>query len=84
MENAFAAIVRAIHNAASNWFKEQPVTPEKIAMALKKKKEQYLDNVILRVGKAWVQNFHFILWVYRENNLRRIIYGNLPLVDRGT
>jgi len=36
-ENAFAAIVRAIHNATSNWFKEQPVTPEKIAMTLKKK-----------------------------------------------
>jgi hypothetical protein len=27
VENAFAAIVRAIYNATSNWFKEQPVTP---------------------------------------------------------
>ena len=72
VENTFAAIVSAppsvvsaIHNATSNWFKEQPVTPEKIAMALKKKKEQYLDNFILMVGKVWVQNFHFILWGYR-------------------
>jgi CO/xanthine dehydrogenase Mo-binding subunit len=30
--------VSAIHDATGIWFKEQPVTPEKIAMALKRKK----------------------------------------------
>jgi 4-hydroxybenzoyl-CoA reductase alpha subunit len=32
------SIVSAVHNATGIWFKEQPVTPEKVAMALKKKK----------------------------------------------
>jgi 4-hydroxybenzoyl-CoA reductase subunit alpha len=32
------SVVSAIHHATGIWFKEQPVTPEKIAMALKKKK----------------------------------------------
>lgn len=32
------SIVSAIHDATGIWFKEQPVTPEKVAMALKKKK----------------------------------------------
>jgi 4-hydroxybenzoyl-CoA reductase subunit alpha len=33
------SVVSAIHDATGIWFKEQPVTPEKIAMALKRKKE---------------------------------------------
>jgi 4-hydroxybenzoyl-CoA reductase subunit alpha len=33
------SIVSAIHDATGIWFKEQPVTPEKIAMALRKRKE---------------------------------------------
>ena len=33
------SVVSAIHDATGIWFKEQPVTPEKIAMALRKKKE---------------------------------------------
>jgi 4-hydroxybenzoyl-CoA reductase subunit alpha len=33
------SIVSAIHDATGIWFKEQPVTPEKIVMALKEKKE---------------------------------------------
>jgi len=32
------SIVSAIHDATGIWFKEQPVTPEKVVMALKKKK----------------------------------------------
>ena len=32
------SVVSAIHHATGIWFKEQPVTPEKIVMALKKKK----------------------------------------------
>jgi CO/xanthine dehydrogenase Mo-binding subunit len=32
------SVVSAIHDATGIWFKEQPVTPEKIAMALKQKK----------------------------------------------
>jgi 4-hydroxybenzoyl-CoA reductase alpha subunit len=31
------SVVSAIHDATGIWFKEQPVTPEKIAMALRKK-----------------------------------------------
>jgi len=31
------SIVNAIHDATGIWFKELPVTPEKIVMALKKK-----------------------------------------------
>lgn len=31
------SVVSAIHDATGIWFKEQPVTPEKIALALKKK-----------------------------------------------
>jgi len=34
------SVVSAIHDATGIWFKEQPVTPEKIVMALKKKKEK--------------------------------------------
>jgi CO/xanthine dehydrogenase Mo-binding subunit len=33
------SIVSAIHDATGIWFKEQPVTPEKIAMALRDKKK---------------------------------------------
>ena len=33
------SIVSAIHDATGVWFKEQPVTPEKIVMALKEKKK---------------------------------------------
>jgi 4-hydroxybenzoyl-CoA reductase alpha subunit len=33
------SVVSAIHDATGIWFKEQPVTPEKIATALRKKKE---------------------------------------------
>jgi CO/xanthine dehydrogenase Mo-binding subunit len=33
------SIISAIHDATGIWFKEQPVTPEKIAMALKDKKK---------------------------------------------
>ena len=33
------SLVSAIHDATGVWFKEQPVTPEKIVMALRKKKE---------------------------------------------
>ncbi|MBN1849599.1 MAG: molybdopterin-dependent oxidoreductase [Deltaproteobacteria bacterium] len=33
------SVVSAIHDATGIWFKEQPVTPEKIVMALKKKRE---------------------------------------------
>jgi CO/xanthine dehydrogenase Mo-binding subunit len=33
--------VSAIHDATGIWIKELPVTPEKIVMALKKKKEVY-------------------------------------------
>jgi CO/xanthine dehydrogenase Mo-binding subunit len=33
------SVVSAIHDATGIWFKEQPVTPEKIAMALKQKKK---------------------------------------------
>jgi CO/xanthine dehydrogenase Mo-binding subunit len=33
------SIVSAIHDATGVWFKEQPVTPEKIVMALRKKKK---------------------------------------------
>ena len=33
------SIVSAIHDATGIWFKEQPVTPEKIVMALKEKKK---------------------------------------------
>jgi CO/xanthine dehydrogenase Mo-binding subunit len=32
------SVVSAIHDATGVWFKEQPVTPEKIVMALRKKK----------------------------------------------
>lgn len=32
------SVVSAIHDATGIWFKEQPVTPEKIAMALKERK----------------------------------------------
>ncbi len=34
-----AAVISALHDATGIWFKEQPVTPEKIVKALKKKKE---------------------------------------------
>ena len=33
------AVISALHNATGIWFKEQPVTPEKIVSALKKKGE---------------------------------------------
>ncbi|MCJ7595801.1 MAG: xanthine dehydrogenase family protein molybdopterin-binding subunit [Desulfobacterales bacterium] len=33
------SVVSAIHDATGIWFKEQPVTPEKIVMALKRKRE---------------------------------------------
>jgi 4-hydroxybenzoyl-CoA reductase alpha subunit len=33
------SIVSAIHDATGIWFKEQPVTPEKVVMALKKKQK---------------------------------------------
>jgi CO/xanthine dehydrogenase Mo-binding subunit len=33
------SVVSAVHDATGIWFKEQPLTPEKIAMALKKKKK---------------------------------------------
>jgi 4-hydroxybenzoyl-CoA reductase subunit alpha len=33
------SVLSAIHDATGVWFKEQPVTPEKIVMALKKKSE---------------------------------------------
>ena len=33
------SIVSAIHHATGIWFKEQPITPEKIVMALKEKKK---------------------------------------------
>jgi CO/xanthine dehydrogenase Mo-binding subunit len=32
------SIISAIHDATGIWFKEQPVTPEKIVMALRNKK----------------------------------------------
>jgi CO/xanthine dehydrogenase Mo-binding subunit len=32
------SVVSAIHDATGIWFKEQPVTPEKIVMALREKK----------------------------------------------
>jgi CO/xanthine dehydrogenase Mo-binding subunit len=32
------SIISAIHHATGIWFKEQPVTPEKIVMALERKK----------------------------------------------
>jgi CO/xanthine dehydrogenase Mo-binding subunit len=35
------SVVSAIHDATGIWFKEQPVTPEKIAMALKQKKASH-------------------------------------------
>jgi 4-hydroxybenzoyl-CoA reductase subunit alpha len=34
------SVVSAIHHATGIWFKEQPVTPEKIVMALKEKKSK--------------------------------------------
>ena len=34
------SVVSAIHDATGIWFKEQPVTPEKIAMALEDKKSK--------------------------------------------
>jgi putative selenate reductase molybdopterin-binding subunit len=33
------SIVSAIHDATGVWFKEQPLTPEKIVMALKEKEK---------------------------------------------
>jgi 4-hydroxybenzoyl-CoA reductase alpha subunit len=33
------SVISAIHDATGVWFKEQPVTPEKIVMALRKKKK---------------------------------------------
>ena len=33
------SVASAIHDATGIWFKQQPITPEKIALALKKKKE---------------------------------------------
>jgi len=33
------SVISAIHDATGIWFKEQPVTPEKIVMALKEKRE---------------------------------------------
>ena len=33
------SVVSAIHDATGIWFKEQPVTPEKIVMALKNKEK---------------------------------------------
>jgi len=33
------SVISAIHDATGIWFKEQPVTPEKIVLALKKKRE---------------------------------------------
>jgi hypothetical protein len=32
-------VISAIHHATGIWFKEQPVTPEKIVMAIKEKKK---------------------------------------------
>ena len=34
------SVISAIHHATGIWFKEQPVTPEKIVMALKEKEKQ--------------------------------------------
>ena len=34
------SVISAIHHATGIWFKEQPVTPEKIVMALKEKKKR--------------------------------------------
>jgi CO/xanthine dehydrogenase Mo-binding subunit len=34
------SIVSAVHDATGIWFKEQPVTPEKIMIALEEKKKQ--------------------------------------------
>jgi CO/xanthine dehydrogenase Mo-binding subunit len=33
------AVVSAIHDATGVWFKELPITPEKVVKALKKKQE---------------------------------------------
>ena len=35
-----SSIVSAIHDATGIWFKEQPVTPEKIALALAKRRDE--------------------------------------------
>ena len=34
------SVISAIHHATGIWFKEQPVTPEKIVIALKEKEKQ--------------------------------------------
>jgi len=34
------SVISAIHHATGLWFKEQPVTPEKIVMAIKEKEKR--------------------------------------------
>jgi 4-hydroxybenzoyl-CoA reductase subunit alpha len=34
------SVISAIHHATGIWFKEQPVTPERIVMALKEKQKK--------------------------------------------